>query len=107
MVMESLGENLGPCPCCNPTKLKTHTPTAKKSISTLIKNNRPLLLKVQRETLYVDRAGKVWALGEAGKYKIPRGVVRDFVDLPHPKVRKKRAVAAKRPKRPPKAKLGG
>ncbi len=104
---EALGENLGPCPCCHPTKLKTHTPTAKKSIATLVKNNRPLLLKVKQETLYVDRAGKVWALGDTGKYLLPRGTVRDFVDLPHPKVRKKRATAAaKKPRRLKKQKLG-
>ena len=96
MQLDLLGENLGPCPCCHRAELKIRTLSATKGITSLVRNGNPFLLRVRKELLYVDRTHKVWARGDEDRYIVPRGTIRDFVDIAPPKVkRKKKAKKAK------------
>lgn len=94
--LDLFGENLGPCPCCHRVKKPTRTLTAKKGITTLVRNGSPFFLRVQKELLYVDRSHKVWALGDTDKYTVARGFIQDYVDIAPPKVKRKKKVTKRR-----------
>ncbi len=100
-----LGEDLGPCPCCNRlTKLKTYTPGA-KGLQRALKGAHPLLLKLDPksdDTVYVDRAGHAWGFNkDTEKYK-PLGFVHKLIAVKPPTVsvrKKKVTVKTKRLKK--------
>ena len=66
----------------------------------MVKSGKPFLLRVEGQLLYVDRTHHLWALGENGKYKLPRGPLSALVEPIHPKVTNRNKVKPK-----PKAKV--
>ena len=64
----------------------------------MVKNGKPFLLRVEGQLLYVDRTHNLWALGENGKYKLPRGPISALVTIAPPKVTNKNKVKKVKPK---------